>query len=149
MNDKREGRRGLAGGRGLGQSAWQGACTCDYSTAAQKRQIPVYNSAGRVVGHLTADGWLEKWGLDPDRHMLKRPAGWATDASHLDISGLVGVRIITTTGEVWEAPIEAWRRYGIPINRGHGAQVCLPLAYWRHSKGEACQLPLLGGEVTP
>jgi hypothetical protein len=111
------------------------------------RSEPVYSAAGRVVGHITGDGWLEKRGLDPKRHMLHTPTGWATDAVHLEIPGLRGIRLVTVTGEVWEAPLALWRRYGIPLDRGHGLQVVLPARWWqvrRPGEPEAVQLALFG-----
>jgi hypothetical protein len=111
------------------------------------RSEPVYSAAGRVVGHLTLDGWLVKVGLDPAKHKLRQPEGWATDAAHLEIPGLRGIRIVTVAGETWEAPIALWRRYGIPLDRGHGLQVVLPARYWqvrRPGERQAVQLELWG-----
>jgi hypothetical protein len=97
-----------------------------------------YSNDGKRVGHLVTDDngriWLEKAGLDPRVHQLRYPRGWATDAAHLALleeMGGCGVRLLTTTGERWEASVEAFRRSGEHINRGHGDQVVLGLHYWR------------------
>lgn len=108
----------------------------------------VFNCQGRPVGRIASDGFLEKTGLDPSVHRLRKPEGWATDAAHLDIEGLAGVRLITKAGEVWEAPIALWRRYGIPLERGFGRQIVLPSRYWqvrRPGEVQARQLPLALG----
>ncbi|MBC7334735.1 MAG: hypothetical protein H5U01_00465 [Clostridia bacterium] len=152
-------RESRLGGRAGGGEAWdkrlgEAACACDYSTRRQKDKMPVYGASGKVVGCIV-DGWLEKRNLDPARHMLKKPPAWATDADHLDIPGLKGIRIVTVDGEVWEAPLSEFRAHGVPIERGHGRQVALPLRYWsRHkvgeseTEGEAFQLALWA-EVAP
>jgi len=101
---------------------------------------------GRVVGRIAADGWLEKRGVDPARHKLRKPEGWATSAAHLDLP-IQGVRLFTVDGDVLEAPIALWRRYGVRIERGHGAQVVLPIRYWtarRAGAPAARQLCLFG-----
>ena len=69
-------------------------------------------------------------GLDPQKHKLRVPEGWATAEEHLRM-GICGVRLLLTDGTVLEAAIEVWQRYGIPIDRGFGQQVCLPQRYWR------------------
>lgn len=89
---------------------------------------PVY-AQGRVVGRMV-DGWLVKTGLDPCRHKVRIPVGWATDAEHLEIPGLRGVRLYVKDGSTWTATLAAWRRYGRPLDRGHGRQVVLVDRYW-------------------
>jgi hypothetical protein len=56
--------------------------------------------------------------------------------------GATGVLLVDEAGTEWRATVADFRRFGIPINRGHGVQVALPLARWR--KGVAGQLPLFG-----
>jgi len=87
------------------------------------------NGAGTIVGRLTPDGWLEKH-VDPARHKVRTPSGWATDAVHLETPGLRGVRLCLPDGTTLEAPIETWRRYGRLMERGHGLQVLLLDRYW-------------------
>ncbi len=90
---------------------------------------PVWTHSRKYAGSLE-DGWLVKRGLRPEVHMMRAPRGWATDAAHLAIHGLRGVRIVTVDGVEWTASIETWQRYGVPINRGHGPQVVLCERYW-------------------
>jgi hypothetical protein len=103
------------------------------------------------VGRLTADGWLEKH-VDPARHKLRVPSGWATDVAHLQIVGLRGVRLFLPDGSVLTSTVEDWRRHGVPVrDRGFGEQVCLPDAFWtmrRPGEPIAEQLVLFG-EVAP
>ena len=102
----------------------------------------VYTEDGRACGQMVAfaggEIWLVKDGLDPDRHMLKKPPAWATDAEHLDmlrVVGGAGVRLICRDGTTYEATLETIDRYGFVFDRGHGRQVALPLGRWTRSGG--------------
>lgn len=116
------------------------------------RSIPLFSSSGRCVGQIVSapDGtvWLVKSGLDPKRHKLRCPPGWATDVEHLEQLrklGGAGVRLVLKTGTVLEARLEDFDHYGRRIDRGFGPQVALPEAYWRRSGNE--QLSLFGEEA--
>ena len=89
----------------------------------------VRNAAGTIVGRLTPDGWLEKH-VDPARHKVRTPSGWATDMRHLETPGLRGVRLCLPDGTTLEAPIETWRQHGRLMDRGFGPQVLLVDRYW-------------------
>jgi len=133
----------VAGGGRTGKGAGAPARFQD-STACVGCQV---YAQGRVVGRIAADGWLEKTGLDPARHRLRKPEGWATDIAHLGLP-IRGVRLLTVDGDVLEAPIALWRRYGIRVERGHGVQIVLPTRYWvvrRPGEPAARQLPLFAG----
>lgn len=98
--------------------------------------VPVYNDGGAICGEVSwmADGcWMQKWGLDPDMHQLQRPPAWATDEAHLALMrdyGARGLRLHTVDGVVWTARLEAFEEFGIPLSRGYGRQVALPLRHW-------------------
>ena len=89
----------------------------------------VFGSNGKVVGVIEPDGWLVKRNLDPEKHMLKRPPGWCTDAEHLGLP-IKGFRIYTVTDEVWEAGLRLFLLFGKRLNRGYGEQVVLPARFW-------------------
>lgn len=115
------------------------------NTGPARRQMPV-KSNGKVIGHID-DGWLVKRNLEPSRHKMRAPAGWCTDAAHLRIPGLKGVRLHLADGAVLEATVQQWRRYGIALNRGHGEQVLLTDDYWttrRPGETRAVQFSLFG-----
>lgn len=118
----------------------QGASVLGHSSTKQRGGQIVYNSQGRPIGRIL-NGWLVKTGLDPAKHKLRQPEGWATDANHLELP-IEGIRLTTTTGEVWEATIETWRQYGLPIDRGHGRQIVLPSRFWRVERAGVRQLTL-------
>ena len=114
--------------------------------------LAVHNGRGQVVGRLVRDArgrlWLEKPCLDPARHQLRQPPAWATDAGHLDLLRAhngVGVRLVLTTGAVLEAPLEAFGRHGLELDRGFGRQIALPLRYWTVHRPGAQQLALFEG----
>ncbi len=98
---------------------------CDGSTAFS-------NARGQVVGSVQ-DGWLTKR-VDSSAHQLRKPPAWCVDSEHLDrleAMGATGVLLIDEAGTEWRATVAAFRRYGVPINRGHGIQIALPLVCWR------------------
>ena len=139
-------RRGLAGGgSGMGEGFQNPRpYVTKVDQKSQEGQV-VYNAQGRAVGRIEG-GWLVKRGLDPECHMLRRPPAWATDAAHLSLP-VVGIRLFTTTGECWEAPLETWRRYGRELDRRWGKQVLLAARYWRGERRGVRQLRLFGSEV--
>lgn len=103
----------------------------------------VVYAQGRVVG-CVVDGWLVKTGLDPARHKVRVPPGWATDTAHLLLPGLRGVRLVLVDGTTFEAPIGLWQRHGL---RRFADQTELIDQYWSVSRpGEtrAEQLSLFG-----
>lgn len=109
----------------------------------------VHSSDGVVVGRFVRDSngrlWLEKTGLDPKKHQLRAPLGWATDRAHLETlreRAGYGVRIRTNDGTTYETTLDEFDRRGIPINRGHGWQVVLPLKFWQVYRPGARQLGL-------
>lgn len=135
-------RQRRAGGDGSAACAHHNAQSY-YSTSAA-----VFNVQGKVVGHITPDGWLRKR-VDPAIHMLRRPPGWATDVTHLDLP-IRGIRLVTPDGTTYEAGLELFRRHGIRIERGYGQQVVLPLSFWTVRRADQPeQLPLLSLEVMP
>ena len=82
------------------------------------------------------------------RHILRRPPAIAIQTSVLDeLEGLgaKGVLAIMPNGRRLFATLEDFQLFGIPIDRGYGRQVVLPLKRWREQPAEA-QLTLnLGG----
>jgi hypothetical protein len=103
-----------------------------------------YNQRGQIVGRLEG-GWLVKR-VNSRIHQLRQPAAWAVDDDHLDrleALGAVGVALTDERGTEWRATVADFRRFGVPIDRGHGQQVALPLGrWWRPVAG---QLSLFGG----
>lgn len=107
------------------------AATHGHSVA---RGTPVYAATPRgpvVTGHVVTDRDGRRvlaCRRDPARHMLRLPRpAWALDAGALrdaEAAGCDAVRIVTDAG-TWEVPLRAWD-HGVPVDRGHGAQVALP-----------------------
>lgn len=99
----------------------------------KQSRTPVRAADGRVVG------WVEKDTLrknvNASRHMLQNPRGWAWDVSILDNAEKKGVMYTEIhdqeTQVVYHASLQAFRRYGVKLERGFGPQICLPLTYWQ------------------
>lgn len=88
---------------------------------------------GRIVGRM--DGLTFVRVVDPARHMLRRPEGWAHDDALLDRlerAGCTGIRIEDRAGGgSWFAPLSVIRSRGVPVNRaGWPPQTVLVLADW-------------------
>jgi hypothetical protein len=131
-------RQSSDGGRGLEPSRL-------HDTISRPEAQAVFNAQGKPIGYVDGDGWLVKTHLDPDKHMLRKPEGWASDVAHVALP-IKGIRLVTVGGVVWEAGIELWRRYAIAIDRGFGRQVVLPARYWQvHRPGDGRQLALVLG----
>lgn len=93
---------------------------------------PVTNAFGRIVGEIK-NGCLEKC-VSSDRHMLIDPLGWAWDVEILEKARKAGVErtLIIDKGanKTYKALLSDFDRFGIPVDRGYGRQICLPLKYW-------------------
>jgi hypothetical protein len=88
---------------------------------------------GRIVGKIEGQTFVRK--VDPTRHMLRSPAGWAHDVAlleRLQAAGITGIRIEARDGTgAWFAPVEVIRSKGFAVNRaGWPAQTGLQLAEW-------------------
>ena len=110
--------------------------------------MPVYNASGRICGEI-AGAVLQK--TAKRNHMLQRPAGWGWDVAILDHAKGQGCTHteVTCEGVIYRASLADFERYGVPVNRGYGAQVALPLLHWQKRRvGEdapAAQLSLFDG----
>lgn len=119
-----------------------------YSTTV--RAVPVRRADGRIVGRVDGDVLRKNAKRE---HMLRSPAAWAWDTSILEAAEKAGARWteIECDGLIYRATLADFRRYGFPVNRGHGSQRGLPLTFWHVRRvGEppaAVQMELFGGGV--
>ncbi len=83
---------------------------------------------GRIVG----DTWSKT--VRKSVHMLHKPPAWAVDLADLEAAeacGLARLRLEEQEqGHAYEVDLATLRRRGFEFNRGHGAQVALPLEHW-------------------
>lgn len=98
--------------------------------------MDLYNDLGIKTGSITTDPdgtvWLVKY-VNPLRHKLRTPEGWAVDTRHLRQlaeAGGRGVRLHLTTGTALEAELDLWGTRAFEIDRGHGEQMVLPSKWW-------------------
>lgn len=110
---------------------------------------PVYAANGRVVGEVR-DQVLRK-AVRASVHFLRVPPAIAWDVCALEQAealGAVRTEVLDTeTGTVYTAPLSAFWRDGLRLNRGHGEQIALPLVRWQvrqRGQPEAVQLCLFG-----
>ena len=88
---------------------------------------------GRIVGRMDGPTFVRV--VDPARHMLRRPMGWAHDDALLDRLERAGCTAILIqdkggTGS-WFAPLTVIRSRGFAVQRpGWPAQTGLALADW-------------------
>jgi len=92
---------------------------------------------GKTVATIKTDSHGDKFTektVDPDRHWVRKVGGYAYDQSVLEFAQDRGVsyhRLISkTTGETRSAAHSLFIRFGVPINLGHGDQICLPDTFW-------------------
>lgn len=99
-----------------------------------KKDTPIY-AGSHVVGSVRGDTFYKS--VRP-AHQLKQPPAWALDVESLrdaERAGAVRVELRDReTRVIWRATIATIRKLGQPIDRGFGAQIALPLAYWSASR---------------
>jgi hypothetical protein len=113
------------------------------------RSEPVYSAAGQVVGEVV-DGVLRK-SIRGSVHMLRQPRAIAWDTCALEQAEDLGATrtevLDLETGTLYTAPLSAFWRYGVRLDRGHGPQIALPLDRWtvtRPGERAGTQLELWG-----
>lgn len=94
--------------------------------------VPVRAANGRVVGQVSGDVFHKR--VQASRHFLRAPAAIAFDASTLldaQRAGATWVEVADSeSGKVYRASIRAVLQRSFTLDRGHGAQVALPLSQW-------------------
>ncbi len=83
----------------------------------------------------TYDGVDLEMRAKSSQDMVRRPKGWAwseeaiwwAEYLHIDFTRIYD----DDTGKVYRARISDFRLYGVEKDRGYGAEICLPLRYWR------------------
>jgi len=95
--------------------------------------LPIRAANGRVVGNVAGGVFSKR--VRGSVHMLRAPRGWALDADTLGELRALGVATVavtdTETGTAYTAPLAEFDAHGVPLDRGFGPQVALPLGYWR------------------
>ena len=131
-----------------GTDASTGAPTSarQHSTDDAGRQS-LYASNGKIAAWVTRDGCLCKQ-VDGSKHFLRKPAGIAFDAAILAQAAELGAARVWVkdreTGNTYRATLDAFTQHGVKLDRGFGAQVCLPFNFWQQQRpGAPVQLALL------
>ena len=101
---------------------------------------------GALVRDALGRLWLVKRNLSPSAHQLRKPRAWSVDAgllAELRRRGGAGVKLYLINGQVWEATLADFDRFGFEVDRGAGAQVGLELRRWRRPGSESVGHPVL------
>ena len=73
-----------------------------------------------------------------DKHMVRKPRGWALDVDIFQQMLKIGVRwfeiLDKQSGIKYFCSFDAFQSLAVPLDRGYGAQLCLPLKYWTVEK---------------
>jgi hypothetical protein len=84
-----------------------------------------------LPAHGTVQGGVWTKRVRKSAHLLHSPRGWAVDCGDLERAERLGVTVLelheAEESRVYRVALAAFRRRGIPVNRGAGAQVALPL----------------------
>ena len=75
-------------------------------------------------------------------HVLRKPPAIAFQVDvveELRRRGCVRIEARMPDGELLHVPFELFVLKALPLDRGHGAQLALPLRFWRSSRREECQ----------
>ena len=98
----------------------------------QLNSTPIYRADGRPIGHVK--GGVYRRAMRSTVHQLKKPPAWAADLDTLDQARAAGAAWVELfdrdTGTTYRAALVEFYRRGLRIDRGHGAQLALPLAAW-------------------
>lgn len=110
---------------------------------SKSNHVPIYRADGRAVGRV--EGGVFRRVMRSSAHMLQRPRAWACDLDALDQARAAGATRVEVkdldTGKVYAADLADFYRRGVTVNRGHGAQLALPLACWQVAGGRASTRP--------
>lgn len=111
---------------------------------SKSNHVPIYRADGRaIVGRVEGDTFHKS--ARSSLHMLRRPRAWAADLDALDQARAAGATRVEVkdldTGKVYAADLADFYRRGVTVNRGHGAQLALPLACWQVAGGQASTRP--------
>lgn len=90
------------------------------------------NKKGKLIGEY-ADGIFTK-SVVGSKHKLRDPEGWAIDTEVVNTLSILGCDVIQVTDKeskvTYTAKFETFKDYAIPISRGYGDQLVLPVRYW-------------------
>lgn len=94
---------------------------------------PACTEAGKLAGRIQDD--IYHTNRRRSVHQLRQPPAWAIDAAILGELRAAGVKRVevreTEGGQTYTTTLETFFKHGIALDRGHGRQIALPLAYWR------------------
>ena len=110
----------------------------------KQSNIAIRAGNGAIIGIVAGDV-LRKQGR-ASKHMLRRPPAWAVAVEALDQARAHGAQWVEyhdlDAGATYRAALVEFYRHGLEVDRGHGRQLALPLAYWQVNGGQATARPV-------
>ena len=106
---------------------------------SHKKGHPLFSEAGQVVATLKTDRNGTKYvskSIDQTKHALHTPPGLAIDQVIVNQAKAEGAQYLLirdrVTAETWSANFATLEEHGFPVKRGHGLQIGLSFAFWKH-----------------
>lgn len=103
------------------------------ASSRRHNHITVY-AQGKPVGYVDVQAGIFHKKCRASVHRLRKPLGWALDVGSLSEAERAGATLVqiedTESGRVYTASIKAIRNNGVPLDRGFGEQLLLPLSGW-------------------
>jgi len=100
--------------------------------------IPIRTADGRVVAVIDGQALFKK--VDSTKHMLRKPPSWAFDRATIEEAQAAGATKIEVwaadEGITYKATMAHFLEYSFALNRGHNAQLAMPLRYWEQDHDE-------------
>lgn len=94
--------------------------------------------SGRQCATIAGD--LLRKTVHGSRHILRQPPAIAFDLAHIEAARRAGVRRVLVhdaeNGATYHASFETFCTKAIPLDRGAGPQLALPLCYWQRDGDE-------------
>lgn len=117
-----------------------------HSTDGAQVQAVRAGATGRVCAAI--EGHVLRKTVRRSLHFLRKPPGIAFDVRILEearAAGVLAVLVVESEqAHIYTASLGDFERWGVPLNRGYGAQLALPLEHWQVRRpGDAVQLSLL------
>ena len=119
-------------------AAWQASGQARHGLAAgvssRRANSITILAQGKPVGSVDPATGIFRKRCRASVHMLRRPVGWALDIQSLDEAEKAAATLVQIedleSGKVYTASIKTIRDNGIPLDRGFGEQLLLPLSGW-------------------
>jgi len=109
--------------------------------------------SGRVVASFDSNRKILVRRLKGSLHLLRSPRAICFDSSIIAQAEIMGCKSISVldveTDVTYSVPFAEFLAKAVPLDRGYGRQLCLPLTYWAFSGGETWVAPAPVKQAAP